>query len=140
MNLAQFFTTSYWFTSNPGISPNNLKLILTLFLISSAFGGLMFINKFLDIKVRQKLGYLFLVTGLLGLLLVSFRFEGIYVLSARFLFLILTVVSAVWGILTLIYLIRDYPRELKRIEDYKRFSSYLPSPHKNTKNKQKHVH
>lgn len=130
MDFSQFLTTKYWFDANPGIDPKNLRLMLTLFLILVAFGGLMLINKFLYRKVRLKLGYLFLTTGLLGLLLLSFRFEGIYILSARFLFLVLMVVTIVWSIFTSVYLIRDYPQEMKKIEDYRKFALYLPRSRK----------
>lgn len=126
MDFTRLLTSTYWFDTNPGIQTTTFKGLLILSLIIAAFGGLMFINKLLYPKVRAKLGYLLVTSGLLSILLLFFRFEGVYLLSARFLYLLLIIIMLIWAVVVLVYLIKDYPTEIKNIEEYQKFSTYLP--------------
>jgi len=126
MDLSRFITTKYWFDPSPSTEIHNLKVWVVLFSAISLFGALTLLNKFLFPKLRKKMASFLITTGLVALLLLSFRFEGAYLLSVRLLFLVLLIVAIIWFINILVYLTKGYPKELKQIAEYKKFNSYLP--------------
>lgn len=126
MDLSRFATANYWLNTSPSAEIHNLKFWLILFSFLSLFGGLTLINRFISKRIRNKMATLLLLTGLIGLTLLFFRFEGIYLLSTRALFLVLFLISLFLLIDLLIYLVKKYPKELQAIAKYKEFSSYLP--------------
>ena len=130
MDFSKLLTSGYWFDSNTVSDPRTIKILLLIFGFMSLVGALTFLNKFIYPKARNKIAYFFVTIGPIGLLLTALRYESIYVLSSRILFLALFVVWAVWLVLVLIYFIKDYPRELKQLDSYKKYQSYLPKPKK----------
>jgi hypothetical protein len=130
MNFSKFITTDFWFNSTTASDPRTIKILLLFFGFMSLIGTLTFLNKFILAKARSKIAYLLVTVGLLGLLLTALRYESIYILGSRILLLILFLVWLVWLVSILIYFIKDYPAELKKIENYRKFQSYLPKPKK----------
>jgi hypothetical protein len=126
MDLSRFITTKYWLDPSPSTDIHNLKIWLILFGMFALIGGLTLVNRFLYLKLRRKVGTFMLTTGLLALMLISFRFEGAYLLSSRLLFLVLLLTALVWFTYIMIYLVKGYPAELAEIAHYKKFHSYLP--------------
>ena len=130
MDFSKLITTGYWFDSNTDSDPKTIKILLLIFGFMSLIGALTFFNKFIYPKARNKIAYFFATIGLIGLLLTAFRYESIYVLGSRMFFLMLFIVWLIWLVFILIYFIKDYPMELRKIASYQKFQSYLPKSKK----------
>ena len=64
--------------------------------------------------------------GLVGLLLLFFRYENVYFLSGRFLLLFLVVALLVWLGFIVYYGIRKFPLEITDYKDFLRKEKYIP--------------
>ncbi|HLD28585.1 MAG TPA: hypothetical protein VJB67_03140 [Patescibacteria group bacterium] len=132
LNLINFFRPSRLFSLRPAIDINTIYFLLAIFAIMVIIAIL--IKFFQKLKKPERLiGDLYgkyfsflLIFGLLGVLMIWFRYERVYILSARFWLL-------VWGISALIYLyfilryqFKIIPRAKKNLEQKKLFNKYLP--------------
>jgi len=129
--IKEFFSYNYLFNLNPGSSFTYLIHFLigyTFLFITAIF--LFLINRRLKNLIQKKLiskiyNLLFTIS-IIGCLLLLFRYEGIYFLSSRILFLLLIVSFFVWSFYLLYYFLKIYPQEKKDYEDYLRKKEYLP--------------
>ena len=65
--------------------------------------------------------------GLSGLIWTGFRFEGAAYLEWRLWFILIAAVSAVWLIKIIVYLVRDYKKELNEFRHQEVKQKYLSS-------------
>lgn len=78
-------------------------------------------------KIRANLVNLFLTTGIIGLILLFFRIEGISFFSARFWWVILLLVFLIWLIMIAWHGLKILPKELKKKKEEEEFRKYLPT-------------
>ena len=77
--------------------------------------------------LRGKLLNFFLTFGIVGLLLLFFRFETIPYLASRLLLYILVVAFIIWGGYLLFYLLIIFPRQMRHDRAEQLYSQYLPT-------------
>lgn len=140
MNLKQFVESAEILKSEPTY---NEQFILILTLISAlmlAVGIIVwFVMKRISKKIppyqeiRNRISGLLITTGSIGLLLAFFSWQSIPYLSSRVLLLILFIIFAIWLLFILIYIQRNFSRELKKYEQAERYKKYLPRPKKRRK-------
>jgi len=129
--IKQFFTPSYLFNLNPGhqfayLLP--LSIIFGFFLVGGAI--LVFLARRLSNVVYKKflsrVYNLLFTIGFVGFLLIFFRYENIYFLSARFWLIVLFITGAIWAIIIFYYGIKKLPQEVQRYQEMLRKEKYLP--------------
>jgi len=130
----KFFSFNYWFSLKVTIlSPQGEKILIG-FVSVLLFLSLIFLllkKIFLKREVIlsrffKRIFKMFFTLGLLGLFFLFFRYENIYILGARFWFLLIILLGIVWAVILLIYLIKKFPKERKAIRDKELFEKYLP--------------
>lgn len=129
----RFLNWKFWLSSRPeALTPKMLWFFLGVFgfcLISA------FVLRFLIyllrqdiilVKIFKKFYKLFLITGLIGFVILFFTYEQIIFLGSYFWYLILFLGSLVWFILIVVFLIKKIPKEREALEKRKKFEKYLP--------------
>lgn len=136
MNFHELWSIKYWLTVAPGLV--SVKFLIILAVI---FGGVFVfgvVSRFLARYYQKKKSYLAgiyfklstlsLTMGVFGLMYYFFIYENIYLLSARFWFLI-WLIGLVWWLL---FLVKFYyvklPAEKKTLSEREIFEKYLPRP------------
>lgn len=134
INWEQLMTVSYWFNTWPSaIGSLGTKVLLSLFFVLlglSVFFKILSYSKQNKSKIfyrlAKSLSPLFLTMGILELLLFFFFYEGVYLLSARFWFLIWLIVFIVW----LVYIVNFRRKKIVKAQEEflkkKEFEKYLP--------------
>jgi len=77
-------------------------------------------------ELRNKLTSLLATVGIIGLFLTLFAWQLIPYFSMRFLILLLVFVLIIWIISILIYIKREFSRELDKFKRTERYKKYLP--------------
>jgi small-conductance mechanosensitive channel len=77
-------------------------------------------------ELRNKLTSLLVTVGIIGLFLTLFAWQLIPYFSMRFLILLLVFVLIIWIISILIYIKREFSRELDKFKRTERYKKYLP--------------
>lgn len=84
-------------------------------------------------KVQNRVVYLLLVTGIVGLILIFLRWQSIPYLGSRFMIYLLGVMIVTWIIKIILYRVRVLPRERIKKQEKENFEKYLPRPKKRVK-------
>jgi acid phosphatase family membrane protein YuiD len=129
--IKNLFTANYLFNLSPG---SNFKYLTSLSII---FGLIIFTGLILAIfswrnknlvykKLFSKIYTMLLTIGGIGILLLIFRYEDAYLLSARFLLFILFLAFIAWSLFIIYYGIKRLQKDLKIYNDYLRKEKYIP--------------
>jgi len=122
-NIRILFTPAYLFNANPSY---DIKFLTPLIVF---FGGLVFLSLvfwFIAKKNKKRkhknllLAYFynwFFWVGLIGLLLLSFRYEGIAFISMRFLLIAWLFTFIVWGIYLIVFYFKGYKKILSKYKE-----------------------
>lgn len=135
MPIKEYFSLSYLLDPIP---PQESKLYIPLLIMFSLLVVLSILISFVKqgqyIKFIKKFFYPFLTCGVLGLLYLFSRYEGLPVLGSRFFLLVVMLIFLIWIFYNLIWIILNYSKfkNIKTCED--RYKEYLP---KNKKEKYK---
>ena len=141
LNIIKFFKPSYLFEMQPSINISTVYFLLVI------FGALVLIGILIKIvhlaKKRENFASrllnmyfaLFLTMGLVGGILVWFRYERAYFLAGRFMLLVWLICFLGWLVFILRYQYKVVPKAKKQMEEKQMFNKYLPGTqkHKNTK-------
>ena len=132
-DLPGFFTISYLFESRP--EPDSLLLLIlaSVFCVSLIGSGIVWLalaRKAATLPpfepIRARLTNLLFMTGLVGLFLVFFRWQGIAFLGSRIWLLLWLVVILVWFVRLVIYLLKKFPDERRLFVSKRQYERYLP--------------
>lgn len=132
IDIVKFFTPGNFFDLRASADHGTIVSMLYFFGAMVVIGIIIKIIQtakraphFLD-KIFQMYFLLFTVMGAVGLLLVWFRYEHAYFLSARF-WLVIWLASLVWWLYAIIrYQVKVVPQAREQLEQKKIFSKYLP--------------
>lgn len=139
LDLKKFLNTGYIFEKTPPSVSSYLYLAI-VFGVFVALGILCWLwyhqkAEYPFIKeLRLKLFNLFFYSGLIGLVLVFSRWQGIPYAGSRFFMLIVLLVFVIWGLSIGYFRLVIIPREIKEFKKVKQFESYLPKKRKGKKN------
>ena len=132
LDLIKFFNLSYLFDLRPSIYAS------TVYFLLAVFGALIVLSLLMKIierkkksqqflkKLFQKYFSFFLTMGLVGLVLLWFRYENAAVLSARFWLLVWALAFFLWLINIFKYQLKIVPPAREKSEQKKIFQKYLP--------------
>ncbi|MBI4175402.1 hypothetical protein HY523_02165 [Candidatus Berkelbacteria bacterium] len=133
LDLTKLLNSRYLFARRP--EPNSellftFAILFGLILISSGLLWLYFSRReryepFL-MRLRIRLVRWSFTTGFVGLLLIFFRWQGIPYLSSRFFLLLWLVISTVWFLTLITYLLKKFPRERTITQSHQLREKYLP--------------
>lgn len=138
MDWSKLTSLSFWFDLAPGsYSQFVMSTLLVLFALTFVVGiaGKVSSEKRravdkLAARVYRKIGNLGIAMGIVGFALLFFYYEGIYIFSARFWFVVWLLATLYW-IRRIVYLARvKIPREKKTMEEQSDYEKYLPKPNK----------
>lgn len=82
--------------------------------------------------VRTRLTRWLFVVGLVGLILIFFRWQGIPYFNSRLWLLLWLVIAGIWGAEVIRYLLKKYPAERRLFVSRRHFERYLPRPKSET--------
>jgi len=117
-NLKILFTYPYLFNPYPNYEMKFLVPLLWFFGALIILGVIMFFLARKNKKKKYKVILLaniynwFFWAGLVGLLLLAFRYEGIAFVSMRFVLLLWLLIFVIWGIYILVFYIKGYKKIL----------------------------
>lgn len=133
LDLTKLLNSRYLFARRP--EPNSellftFAILFGLILISSGLLWLYFSRReryepFL-MRLRIRLVRWSFTTGFVGLLLIFFRWQGIPYLSSRFFLLLWLVISTVWFLTLITYLLKKFPGERTITQSHQLREKYLP--------------
>jgi hypothetical protein len=83
-------------------------------------------NSALIQQLKNKIFYLFLTTGIGGLLLIGLRSVGAIYLSSRILFLTFILGMIGWAVYIILYFFTGFPKDYREEKDRQRREKYLP--------------
>ena len=132
LDLVSFFKLERFFNLRPAIQPNTVYFLLAVFgiviliaiifkVIQKTIKGDTF-NK----NLLQKYFVAFLTMGLIGEVMVWFRYERVYFLSARFWLLVWLIILIIWLAFILKYQLKIIPKFRTDLQKTKEFNKYLP--------------
>lgn len=129
IQLSKFFDKQYIFQD--GQNPEGLyrySTILFGLMIILALIIKLFIKSKNEVyqKFKNKLLYLFFTVGLVGLLWVFCRYEGIGFLGSRIIILLLAICLILWSLYIVWFWKIILPKETKKMIEQERFQKYLP--------------
>lgn len=127
-----FFKFSYWFSLYPPEMSNRaFYLSLAAFLIIFCLGIILKVlskKLHLEIPYRRflsRLGSPFIFFGFFALIFLGFKREMVYLLGARFWFLLFGLGTLVWIVYLLVRFLKTYKTDLAKIEKEKQIRKYL---------------
>ena len=104
-----------------------MAIFFGLCLIGSFILGIMAKrNKKDSKKIQNRVVYLLLVTGIVGLVLIFFRWQSIPYLGGRFMFYLLAVMVVAWILQIVFYRFKVLPHERMKKQAKENFEKYLP--------------
>jgi len=129
IDLTKLFRSDYIFEASPVASGLYLYflIIFGIFIVLSVI--FFFIARRKDKtyhKLQKRAFIFFVVMGIIGLLLIFFRFEQIPYLGSRLMFLALVLTLILWGCWIGFYVIFKLPKEKQKIFKKQKFNKYLP--------------
>ncbi|MDD2807631.1 MAG: hypothetical protein PHW95_03890 [Patescibacteria group bacterium] len=80
----------------------------------------------LKIKGYRKFFNLFLTMGLIGFVYLFFAWQGVVLLSSRLVLLAWAIISVIWLLFILKYIIIEVPKTRKQLQARRQFEKYLP--------------
>lgn len=135
LNLFKFFTPAYLFENQPGIALSTVYFLLAVFglLLIAAITAKILAGKQTENfskKLLSKYAWLLAVSGLVGYLLIWFRYERVIILSYRFWLPVWLLTVAFWLYNLLRYQLKTVPAAKKRLDQQQVFNKYLPKKKK----------
>ena len=130
--LKYFFNPSHLLTLRPpAMSLRAITILAVSFgiIIIVGVAGKLAEKKIKDglkIKAYRQIYHFGLTMGILGFVYLFFSWQGVVLLSARFLLLIWLITLLTWLGFILKYLIFDVPRLRKNIDEKRAFNKYIP--------------
>ena len=133
IHFSKLLNLGFWFAIKP--SPLGEKTVLIMAIGFLAIVAVAILFKFIartkkknppQIKLLKKLSRMFSTMALVGLVLLFFSYEQIYILGSHFWFLVWLLGLLVWAVFILIYAVRKMPREKEEFAKRQRFLKYLP--------------
>ncbi len=133
MNLSHLFTLDFWFNLSPtALSPGMDKVFFFLFSIMVVAGAVARIlarkkndDRYL-VRAYTNFGNMLVSMGLLGFVFFFFTYEEIYLLGARFWFVILGVGLITWFAFIVRYVKVKIPELRLADEEKHRKNQYIP--------------
>ena len=131
MNIKSFFTQEYLFQINSAVITPGEKL----FLYSGAILVLLaivlkiaesFAPSPVDKKLRNKLFSVFIFSGISELVWYFFRYENVMFFGSHFVAWLIVAIGAVWLILTLVKVLKNYSKEKEAWTKEQQKLKYLP--------------
>ncbi len=129
-NIKIFFQPQYLFNPYPGYNMDLMPTLLIFFVILVILSVVSFI--FLKKSKKQPIAYIwssvyswFLWVGIVGIVLLFFRFEGIAYLSMRFLLFLWLILFFFWGLYILWFGRKRYKKILKKQKEKKEKERYF---------------
>ncbi|PJE58079.1 MAG: hypothetical protein COU81_02660 [Candidatus Portnoybacteria bacterium CG10_big_fil_rev_8_21_14_0_10_36_7] len=131
-NITSYFKLERFLSLQPAIA------LSTIYFLVAIFGGLLIMALIIKLtkkithqdsffkKLLQKYFVMLMTMSLLGLMLTWFRYERVYILSARFLLLVWFLGMAVWLVYILKYQFKVMPQERIKLQKTQEFNKYLP--------------
>lgn len=129
IDLRNFFQSSYIFETTPDAEGlyKYLSIVFALFVIIAFILIIRAKNKEKIFKnLDAKFINLLLFTGLIGIVLVFFRWQGIPYLGSRVMLLVLAFISLLWIGIIGWYKFRVLPKKIEENIKRKNFEKYLP--------------
>ena len=129
--LNQLFRLNYLFSLNPGpkflymwplVIIFGIMLMAAIVVIIVSWRTRNIVYK----KLFSKIYTMFLTIGIVGLLLLFFRYENVYFLSGRFFLLFLLVALLIWSGFVIYYGIKKFPLEIINYKNFLRKEKYIP--------------
>jgi uncharacterized membrane protein YdcZ (DUF606 family) len=120
---------SYIFEVTPESNSSYLYLALLygLLIILAVVLGLLSKKKIIPIKkLYRGIQNLFLYTGIIGLILIFFRWQGLPYLGSRLMVILLGLFFIVWLLLIILYRFFTLPKIIIEIQERENFEKYLP--------------
>ena len=129
-DFKKFLEISYIFEKTPPVN-SSLILVAIFFGFCCILGLFFWIGSRRDPrpfwqKYRAKLANLFFYYGVIGLLLVLARWQGIPYLGSRFFMLLELLIFVIWGLSIIYFRFIILPKEIKEFERKTQFEKYLP--------------
>lgn len=130
--LKYFFNPSHLLTLRPPAMSLRaiyiLAFIFAVIMVAGIFSKLAEkkIKDGLKIKAYHRIYHLGLTMGILGFTYLFFSWQGVVLLSARFLLLIWLIVLVVWLGFIVKYFMLDVPHLRKNIDEKRAFNKYIP--------------
>lgn len=131
-DIAKFFDLSRLFHLRPSTGIGTIYFLLIFFGLIVLAGLIVLVvqkvrvREKYEIKVLSRYVSLLITMGAVGLLWTGFRYEKIFVLSARFWSVVWIIGFGVWFYFILKYQLRVVPMARKQAEERKMFNKYLP--------------
>lgn len=128
MDFSKLFTSQYLLTSASAESRLSLYFLILFSVMIIVAILLKFSRQDKRIKARQFYGYI--TGGILGLIYLFARHEGLPFLSARIVLLVIVGGLLIWFIYLAIWMSRYIPKTTREREREERFRKYLPKAKK----------
>jgi len=131
MSILNFFNLSYWFSFQPPFVMGRLALVLSWVVFIGALVAaivLTKISKTKNLPLARFLRHLrrpLIFFGVTSLIFLFFKSERIYLLGARFWFLLIVLGSIIWAIFLVDKFLKTYKQDLVQLEKEKEFKKYL---------------
>ncbi|MBM2820285.1 MAG: hypothetical protein HW405_45 [Candidatus Berkelbacteria bacterium] len=133
IDLLKLLNTKYIFE----ISPEPISDYLYLSILFGLLIVIAFIFWFIYKRKRKQLDLFkavqksvfnpFFYTGIIGLILIFFRWQGMPYLGSRFFLLVLLLLFLFWGTNIIYFRFVTFPKRIKEYQEKKNFNKYLPS-------------
>ncbi len=132
IDLKKFLDTKYIFEKTPPPISDYLYLaiVFAVFVVLGIFFWIWYNRKteFAFWKeFRYRLFNLFFYIGLVGLVLVFSRWQGIPYVGSRFFILVDFLIFIIWGMWIIYFRLIIIPKEIKKFERKQQFEKYLPT-------------
>jgi len=130
-NIKSFFKPAYLFNPYPGTNFGYYLASVVVFGLLLVCGITLLVialridKKNPKRKLFKKFSDLGFTIGIIGFILLFFRYENVAYLSSRFLLLLLLIIVLVWLSFIIFYILRRYPKERVKYQEYLRISKYL---------------
>lgn len=128
MTFTDIFKPEYLFDPTP---PQQSKLYLSLLIIFSVLVVLAVLSKFAGKEIKKitnRFFYTFLIGGVLGLIYLFSRYEGLPWLGSRFFLMLIVTMIVIWLAVDLITILIYLKVHSSEEENEKKYRQYLPKP------------
>ena len=129
ISLSKFLNSSYIFEVSPetdGLYKYTAIIFVAFIVVAILISAKLKKQSKIYKKLNLRLMNLFMLTGIVGLGLIFFRFEGIPYLGSRFFMLVLLGVFILYLGSIYLYKLKVLPREIEKDAKQKVFERYLP--------------
>ena len=130
--LNYFFNPQHLFNLRPQAMEPRAIIILAICFALVIIAGILAqimskkIKDGLKVKAYRRIYHAGLVMGIIGFGYLFFAWQGVTLLSARFIILIWLAALIIWLIYIIKYLIKDVPKTRSEIEEKRKFEKYIP--------------